>query len=386
MIDTIRVLHVTTHNEECGIAKYQEQFIDAMQVDASVVNEYFYVSPNKTKIMGPKQYASVLAEFTQQLAGFDIVHIQHELSFYKHKELQSMVDSAKRLQKKIVVTIHTALEVEYIHPLLSGYSARGALHYVRQLHGRQSFEAIHVKPLRRADLILVHNQTTKDNLLRYGFVAEKIQIIKIPVPTLSFDLVSTDISQHLRTTENDIIFSTIGFVTATKGVDQALKALNFLPSNYKLAIIGGVHPNGSNEGYLNELTDYIAAYKLQDRVYITGYVKDDDLLNALIRECDICVYPFDKKYYSYVSSASLNNSFANHRPTIAYQTQPLLEVNDDHSLIRFCRSPNYYELAREILAIDLDVQAQHSKEYAEVHSYENEARSLADIYRHLLAV
>jgi glycosyltransferase involved in cell wall biosynthesis len=335
--------------------------------------------------MNSKDYAAVLADFTKQLGAFDILHIQHELSFYKHKELRNVIGAARRLHKKVVVTVHTALEVEYIHPKLNGLSPRSVLHYARQMHGRRSFDTIHVQPLRQADLIIVHNQTTKDNLLRYGFSNDKIRVIKIPVPTLSFDTVSSEIAEHLRTGRDDIIFSTIGFVTVTKGADQAVKALNFLPSRYKLAIIGGVHPNGSNEAYLNELSDYIVHHKLQERVYITGYIKEDDRLNALIRETDICVYPFDRKYYSYVSSASLNNSFANHRPTIAYQTQPLIEVNDEYSLIKFSRSPNYYELAREIIAIDLSAQAKISEQFAKEFSYENEAQKMAALYRELFA-
>ena len=52
MSKQLHVLHFTTHNEDCGIGKYQEQFLRAMSGDETVIhNEIFLYSPNKTKMM-----------------------------------------------------------------------------------------------------------------------------------------------------------------------------------------------------------------------------------------------------------------------------------------------------------------------------------------------
>ena len=169
-----------------------------------------------------------------------------------------------------------------------------------------------------------------------------------------------------------------------KGIDHAVKALLYLPDNYKLAIIGGNHPDTEHGEYYDEICDLINELNLKNRVYITGYVKEDSRLNALIRECDVCVYPFDTKYYSYVSSASLNNAFANHKAVIAYPTKTFLELNEDMQVISFCRSGNYYELARELKAIDVDKAANQSKNYAEQYSYDKEAKNFLKVYVDLL--
>jgi len=85
----VRVLHYSTHDEDCGIGKYQEQFIQAMaKVGAKdVYNEFLPYSPNVTKVMTYDEFTPVLQELRSKLEGFDILHIQHELSFYKHDEL-----------------------------------------------------------------------------------------------------------------------------------------------------------------------------------------------------------------------------------------------------------------------------------------------------------
>ena len=47
----IRVLQFSTHNEDCGIAKYQEQFIAGMEGTEDFHTDFFPYSPNKTKHM-----------------------------------------------------------------------------------------------------------------------------------------------------------------------------------------------------------------------------------------------------------------------------------------------------------------------------------------------
>jgi glycosyltransferase involved in cell wall biosynthesis len=139
-----------------------------------------------------------------------------------------------------------------------------------------------------------------------------------------------------------------------------------------------------NESFLDEICDYIIANNLTERVYITGYIEDDNILNTIIKEVDICVYPYDKRYYSYVSSASLSNAFANHKATVAYSTDSLVEVNDEFGVVTFCKSSNYYELAREIKNINLKDKSGLSEKYSEKFTYKSEASKLAEIYRSIL--
>ena len=120
---------------------------------------------------------------------------------------------------------------------------------------------------------------------------------------------------------------------------------------------------GVAKSYFDEVCDLIIKLGLKERVHITGFVDNDMHLNALIRECDVCVYPYDQKYYKYVSSAALNNSIANHKPAIVYPTRPFVEMNQDGT-IAICKSANYYELARYVVEADYTKLAKASSEYA----------------------
>jgi glycosyltransferase involved in cell wall biosynthesis len=165
---------------------------------------------------------------------------------------------------------------------------------------------------------------------------------------------------------------------------DALKALQLLPANYKLAMIGGAHPSGANDAFCDEMKALIRQLGLEKRAYVVGYIKDDDKLNALIRECDICVYPFDQRYYAGVTSASLNNSLANYKPAITYPTKPIIEMNAEMPAVITCKTFDFKELARELQNIDIKKQTAIAKKYAHAFAYNNQAAKLVNIYRHLL--
>lgn len=381
----IRVLHFSAHNENCGIGKYQEQFLTAMHEQPKVIyNEFFPYSPHVTKNMSHASMTKVLAELALSLKEFDVLHIQHEFSFFLKDELYRIVKQANDLHKRVIITVHTAPEGHYKKPSRGGLGPRSMLHHEREKIKFNRLEEIHVKPMKLADLILVHNMATKLDLIKHGIDSSKIKVIVMPVPIITKAAESFEISQKLNKKPGDIIYSTIGFISRSKGVAQSIKALNYLPKNYKLAIIGGTHPSGHGEEYLNELCDLIAHFKLQSRVYITGFEPDDDRLNAMIRECDVCVYPYDRAYYNYVSSAALNNSLANGKPTLTYPTGPFVEINKNNTLA-ITKSSSYYELARTLQQMDSDAYAKAAAIYAETYSYSAEARNLIKIYQDINA-
>jgi glycosyltransferase involved in cell wall biosynthesis len=382
---SIKVLHYTTHDEECGIAKYQAQFIEGMKGEADIENTVFRYSPNQTKQMSKGEFSMAMDELSEHLGDFDILHIQHEHSFYKRDELKHIVDRAHKQSKKVMFTIHTAPEAMYQQPIREGLGPRSILNYLRKKRAAKYFKENHLQPISKADLLIVHNVVTKDSLVRHGVSPEKITVIRHPVPNVDSSPQSSVVTTSLRKNSGDVIFCTVGFLSKSKGILHAVKALKFLPENYKLAILGGMHPDGINDSFYDEVTDMILGLDLIDRVYVSGYVESDDNLNAMIRETDICVYPYDKKYYSYVSSGSLNSAIANHKPVIAYPTKSFKETNAEMEVIKFCRSGNYYELAREIRDIDIKKSSEMAKAYSEMFGWKNEAAKFSNIYRQLNA-
>ena len=378
----VRVLNFSTHNEDCGIGKYQEGFLYTLQNSSKVKSVFFPTSPNVLRIMTSEEKRGVFAELRRELAQYDILHIQHEFSFLHSVDFVTIARIAKEMNKKLVITVHTSPTLAYEKPHLNGFGPRSAVRYARQKKRKFYFDRMFTFAVRLADTVIVHNEATVKALVDLGVERGRIALIILPVPKISHTLKSHLITEKLQKQPGDTILAMTGFLHQFKGLDHAVKALTYLPASYKLAIIGGMHMDHDTKIY-NNLTDLIRELNLQSRVYITGYIEDDATLNALIRECDICIYPYDKKYYSNISSASLNNGFANHKPVIAYPTDSFIELNKKFNSMVLPSTFAYYELAREIARLDLATGIEKSKKFAQEHSYEVVTESLIDIYNKL---
>ena len=378
----VRVLHFGPHLERCGIAKYQEMFLEAMRDDPRGTNEFFDTSPNKLRSLSRAGKQQVYQALRLQLAEFDVLHIQHEFSYLYSDDFPVIIQIAKELRKKIVVTAHTSPRSVYQKPRLTGLGPRSYLDYLQQLRRMRFFYQTFRAPIKKVDLVLCHNSSTGSALQDIGVSPNHIQQIALPVPVLDH----RPASQLVRgpfANAGDIVIAMVGFILSNKGIDHAINALNFLPPNYKLVVIGGVHPDHDSSTY-NQIADLINQQKLWERVQVTGYIEDDQLLNAIVRESDLCIFPYARDHYSNNSSASINNAFANHKPVIVYPTEIFLELNRFADAMVVCQSNAYYELAREIRRIDLGEYAKRSKKFAEEYSYSKVAIQLMGLYAELV--
>jgi glycosyltransferase involved in cell wall biosynthesis len=379
----IKVLHLSTHNEDCGIGKYQEMFLDSMRNEEEIHNEFFELSPNQIKIMNKNDYENAFKLLDKKLKEFDVIHIQQEYSFYWLDELERAINIAKSQGKKSIVTVHTSANVGHTKARLTGLGPRSFLNFAKALISQKRFYKRFVNPMKIADLILVHNEVTKQSLVSRGVPEGIIRKIVIPVPEIDLTPKSTEIKENLKVKQGDVVYATVGFIHRFKGVTEAIKALRYLPENYKLAIVGGLHPGTDDIAIYDKITDLIDKLQLKDRVYITGYVAEDERMNALLRECDACVYPYEREYYSNVSSAALNNAFANHVPVIAYPTESFKEINTKFPVIRLTQTFAYYELARELRKLNVSVAKSDSKKFAQDFSYPVISKELLLIYKNL---
>jgi len=378
----LKVLHFSTHNENCGIGKYNEMFFDAMAPSELVENVFFETSPNILRVMNEDQKNIMYEALRAELSEYDILHIQHEFSFLHSADFPRIARVAKELDKKLIITIHTSPTLAYEKPHLSGLGPRNIFRFLRQHKRKIAFDKIFTSAVLLADKVLVHNTVTQNALVDLGVDKQKTAIIMLPVPDVDRSLKTTLIAEKLNKKPGDVIIAITGFLHKYKGIDHAVKALTYLPVNYKLAIIGGMHMDHDATLY-DSIADLIRDLKLQDRVYITGFVEDDAELNALIRECDVSVYPYDRYYYSNISSASLNNGFANHKPVVAYPTDSFVELNNKTDSMILPKAFAYYELAREIENLDIEAATKKSKNFAQIYSYKIVSEELMDIYAKL---
>lgn len=382
----MKVLNISTHNENCGIGKYQEQYIDAFRdIDNSDQHDFFPYSPNVIRYMNDAELTKVYDELRSTVGNYDLVHIQHEFSFFQKNQLQHIVDIIKSARKPLVSTIHTKPTLEKTtRPI---YTPKGIPARIKNKINNTSHLEL-VLPLAISEAVFVHNTFTRDGLINAGFHPDSIKLIPIPVPVTAdkaFRAEVDDLSSQIQRKTGDIVLATVGYLNDVKGTLIALKALRFLPSHYKLTILGGLHPQAENEEFLDKVADYIIDHSLRDRVAITGFVEDNDLLNAYVKNVDIVLFPYMRVYGS--SSAALNNGFAAHKPIVATPVKAFLEINARQPYIRLSESFSYYDVARVVASLDqkaLRAQTELSQAYAEENSYPKLARKILDTYREVI--
>jgi glycosyltransferase involved in cell wall biosynthesis len=384
---TINVLHFSSRYEECGVAKYLAHHINGMADAPGIHNEYFEVSPYETYNMKPSDLDNMVHTLEAKLKDYDILHVQHEFALYAHDSFRRIVEAGKRSGKKVVITVHIspAQHGDSKPVRLHGLGPRSWMLFLKETRRHRHFVRTHLAPFLMADRVLAHNELTISDLQSLGVRPDRIKKLPHPVQFVDKPRPTNDIAKHLNKRPGDVIYCTIGFLHRYKGITEAIKALKYLPSNYKLAILGGMKADSDDIAFYDKICDLIDSLGLEERVYIAGYIKDDEILNANIRECDVCVFAYDKVYYAAVSSGSLNLAFANGMPTIAFPTTTIKELAaEGGGAVVLCDSFAYYELARELQRIDLKKQARLSTAYAEKMAWPNVSKKLVKIYQDLV--
>jgi glycosyltransferase involved in cell wall biosynthesis len=381
----VKVLHFssTKRDKGCGVARYQEAYVSGMADMPGVVNKFFAVSPYQTRIMNAEELEVTMRKLSEELKDYDILHIQHEFGLYWHNQFARIVETGKAAGKKVIVTIHLSpANVKEIAPVkLGGFGPHSIVAYLRQLRHHNAMVQEHIVPMRTADMLIVHTDITAKYLVGLGIDPERITKLEHPVYEVSAPPVSHEVAEALDKQPGDIIFCITGYLHRYKHVTDAVRALKFLPANYKLALLGGIKADSDDIGYENRITNLVDRLGIAGRVYISGFIADDERLDALIRECDVCVYPYDRVYYANANSGALGLAFSNSKPAIAYPIESIKEVDEEvKDAVILCQTFAYYELARELKRIDIPHQVERSKAYAKKLAWPKMAVKLADLY------
>lgn len=380
----LKVLHVSTHHEPCGIGKFQEKCVEALRTMGGSVNDFYPLSLNKIKVMNSDNRRKELQKIVEASKDYDLVHIQHEFGFFYRDGLgfDELIVALKRNRTPVILTIHTAPELLLAPSQLSSLSVRGFLGYARRRYRNRQTIKYKIKPFSKVDKIVTFNRFTEEQLISLaGVEPQNIFKTMLPVPDAKLER-NKKIRQIMNVDDDTIILCTTGFINEYKGFDQAIKALKFLPDNYSLAILGGINPDSGNPSVYDGLTDLILTLGLENRVYISGYIEDDSELAVLMQGCDIALYPYSMQYYKMASSDAINKAISYRLPVVAYPTQSFKEINRAiDGTIMLTQSANYYELVRSIKNLNTEELISKEAEYYSHYNYQETARELLDIYR-----
>lgn len=388
----LRILNITTYNEDCGIAKFQANIQEALHNFDEVDSVIYSESLNVIKKLPENERKLHLLQIAEEAKAYDVVHIQHEFGLFFGLGIGfgELVKVLKKENIKIVVTIHTAPSHVLIpnRRRLTMRRPRSSLVYLLNAMKNSSRKKSLLNPFLAVDGVIALNKNTATELQEVvGVDRANIYHHIHPVrnDTRENKPKSKEARLLLSADDEDIILVANGFINSHKGFDKAVKALRFLPDNYKLLIAGGINPDSGRYQDIDRICDLISQYDLNERVYITGYIKDDDKLASLIGGCDIALYPYDVNYYRLASSGAVGVAVNEEIPIIAYPAESFVEINTFvEDVINTTSNSSYIELSREVMRINKEKQKRILKSFKEANSYTKFVEGQIRFYKKLI--
>jgi len=139
------------------------------------------------------------------------------------------------------------------------------------------FKSGYQATMQMANYFTVLNQETKRKALALGMPEDKCTTIPNGVDTSHFYYSESErvvLREKFNVQEDELVFMTTGVVIDRKGQYDFMLALEQLGINYQYWIIG----NGPDE---QKIAEYVAAYHLEQKVKLIGYVEGHELFKYL---------------------------------------------------------------------------------------------------------
>jgi glycosyltransferase involved in cell wall biosynthesis len=383
----LRVLHFTTWKAACGIAGYANSLVTGL-TGQGIRNDVRPIDRTAMHNMATIEWRRELAALCQQARQYDMVHVQHEFSFFttchslrdSNLNFQGVIERMGKQGTPTVMTLHT--EPSFLKQHV-GVKQRIKLF----LRGRRSWHGWDLGRVLRArpDMyrVIVHARKSRAMFIDTGVPPEVIHVVPIGFDSRrggEGQLDSAEAKRRLGLPADCVLLTLFGFVGRYKGHEIAVRALKELPPKYVLAVVGGPHPEGS-ERTVNKI---LRLWKGQDpnRMRITGFVPQEQL-DMYHAATDICLAPYIDDKLS--SSAAITWALTSGKPVIASTIRAFREINETVPCMLPVTPKCEMELAWQIqrLAADPEQQRQlveNARRYAREHSWDEIAKRVVRIY------
>lgn len=342
-----RLAIISSYNENCGNASYthvlKNGFSSHLETEVIPLDLFTLQKRGKTfKKLGDDH----IKRIAEKLKDFDYVNIQFEAGLYGAavSDIKRRVSWLIEASKNLIFTMHR------IDPVSKTLSEMVLSNLVRLNYknfrwelGRRAHEILYFDLIAKCKRestnknvwICVHTRRERRIVQEYyGFSNCFDHPLVFLTPEERSATLSLTDREHFRTkhgfAKDTKIVGLFGYISAYKGVDTGIKALNVLPDNYILALFGSQHPQTIESGipidkYLETLLSYtqkisdryvnkrlkrivmfkkyysaviddsalskLVSYNLQKRIRYMGNLQDPDFIEAL-RLCDAVVLPY----------------------------------------------------------------------------------------------
>jgi glycosyltransferase involved in cell wall biosynthesis len=386
----LRVLHVSTWNVPCGIATYCANLVKSLTAEG-VTSDVYPLQPHAWQSFLPQDAEALLSDIQHKAKDFDLVHIQHEHGLfgcsrgngYAAKQYGRLLDKLKAIGRPALTTFHT--EVSPGSQRATWYSLRFK-EWTRGWKWRR-LVARHFGSQPGQAQAVVHTELTRFSFAQAGLPTDAIHVLPHPcLPPRKLVLDRQSAKAKLDLPGDSRLLTIFGFIGRYKGHDIALSALKYLPDNYHLAIVGGMHPE-SRDDFAEHLLANVRKRKLQSRVKITGWV-DEETAALYYAATNICLAPY-RPFANLSASGAITWALNSGRPVIASKIDAFQAIHREANCLMMVTPEQERELAWAIEKLAGDERLQHklvsaSLGYCEKHSWSRNAQSVLSLYGKLL--
>jgi glycosyltransferase involved in cell wall biosynthesis len=189
---------------------------------------------------------------------------------------------------------------------------------------RRKFSALLLEAVGRATRVITSSRYTAEQLQAHTLVTPtKLRIIPLGVDSPSLTLSPRErglARERIVGAGNQMVLS-VGVLQTRKNTLNALRALEALPQQYRLVLVGG-------DGYGSEaIHDYICRPGLAPRVQVRGYVPLGELRD-LYQSASVLLFPSLEEGFG----LPVLEAMANGLPVVASRTASLPEVGGEAAL------------------------------------------------------
>lgn len=361
-----KILHYSTFNVQCGIAKFLDNCILGLQENGYCYNAV--VPVNYDYLLDISTLLSYLDKIINYAKDFDVVEIQHEYEFWKCKNMYSKLLRKVSLfadKYKYTKTSFSLVLLDYfIERLLDlgkeirivWHSDFGfALEDLAKVNEWESFEDLpFFRFMENPNLkIVVMNSKMLESLGKFGIPAGNVKVLPHFVKSGYRRQKSGP-----KTSSGEVILAGFGFVSAYKGIMNNIKLLEFLPENYKYLHIGGVHPEDSS-GYFDAVKEFVKEHGLENRVKFTGFIETDEEIETYLDSINLGLYLTSSK--GVYASGAITVFLQNGIPVITSDALVFRDLSTNYDCVEVCgNAEDYKNIANHIVKLIADDKRQEA--------------------------
>ncbi|SFP04222.1 Glycosyltransferase involved in cell wall bisynthesis [Mesorhizobium sp. NFR06] len=392
---------ISSYQRDCGIAQYVEHLEGPLR---ELLGGNLSIAPLPVDLLrssGPMAHSmaqSALAESLAVISKADVVVIELEPGLFgrSQRQIWATLKSIIEVSKRIVITYHT---VPTPPPSLPK-SLRSLVHLARHTYGQTVFRrllrAIRSNQKKFAHIVQTRREKTRLTLL--GVDPERI--FDMPLSYFTRAEKAEFDHEHYRQKLDDIygtsgqkVLGVFGFLGGIKGTKVALRALDHLPVDYHILIVGGLHPETvvhatSEQPPIQDIAKLLEPTfnagerdgadakrsALLKRVHFAGAV-DNRTFAELMVGCDAILLPYEE--VGQTSSGPASQALDLKRPIYCTRTGAFRELGKyAKDALSFFEIGNHLELAQKIYRQDamLPMRAQARARYADTVTVEVRAQ------------